>query len=165
MSDEVRVSMHVVPVEELANENAGMEDVLASEVNRTLGAEATIAITNYGQTAAVQGFKDAAPYYVEALDDADTTDLSAETAAKVVYIENTGKTYSSHTALGATLDASVKVMISTTMISIIPSYGAITLYDQNGSLNCTTIHIRTVTDVGGTSSSTGHLAVKFLAVK
>lgn len=164
MADRVKITVYVQPIEELTDENAGTTLVVASEVARNLGGSASINITDYSGTAAAQGYKDAAVNYLECIDSDDTTDISSETTASVVYIENTGYTYSSATTLGAALDKSVKVMIGTTMISIIPSGGAICLMDVNAGLDCTNIHVRTVDDDGGDNASAGHLAVRYLVV-
>lgn len=164
MSDQIRVGIHVEPREELTDENSGTTDIIASEVGRTLGATFSIDITDYSGSADIQGYANESVNYREAVDDADTTDISSETTATIVYIENTGYTYSDATTLGDELDKSVKVMLGSTMISILPSGASIVLVDPNAGLDCSNIHVRTVDDDGGNNASAGHLAVKFLVV-
>ena len=165
MSDRVKIKISVEPIEQLTTENNTTKDVLASEVNRNLGSSGTVEVTDFSGDANVQGYADAAVNYREVLDSVDFVDISSETAAKVVFIKNTGFTYSSATSLGAALDKSIKVMVGSTMISILTSGEAITLSDVNGGLDCTTIHVRTVDNDGSNNTGAGHLAAEFLASK
>ena len=166
MSDQIRYSISVTPVETLTTENSTTEDVIASEVNKSLGGSGTAAVTSYGRDADVQGYKDAAVNYREAIDSADTTDISSESAATFLYIKNTGFAYSSATVLGAALSKAVKVMSGTTLLSVLdPGEPFGPLKDDNGGIDCTGIHVRTVDLDGSENASAGHLAVEFLAVK
>ena len=151
-------------MEELTTENSTTQDVIASEVGKSLGGSGQAAVTDYSGDADVQGYKDAAVNYREAIDSADTTDLSSETTASFVFIKNTGYTYSSATVLGAALDKSLKVMVGTTLISILDAGEAIVLKDDNAGIDCSGIHVRTVDTDGSENASAGHLAVEFLVV-
>jgi hypothetical protein len=164
MSDQIRIGVYVEPREELTSENNTTKDILASEVGRSLGATFNIDITDYSGDANVQGYKDGEVNYREAIDSANTTDVSSETTANFVYIENTGYEYSSATVLGSSLDKSIKVMFGTTNISILPSGAGVAFVDPNSGIDCTNIHVRTVDNDGSDNASAGHLAVKFLVV-
>jgi len=168
MGDYVRVSVHVEPVEELATENGGAEDVLASEVGKTLGGESTPDVTDYSGTDSVQGQKDGAPYYKEIIDSADTTALSTETTASCIVIRNTGYTYSSSSALGAALDKTIKVMAGDNdkePIAYLEPGACISLPCGSGALlDASAIYLRTVDNDGGENASAGHLAGEFLVV-
>lgn len=164
MSDQIRFSINVTPVETLTTENSTTEDVIASEVNKSLGGSGTAAVTDYSGDADVQGYKDAAVNYREAIDSADTTDISTEATASCVFIKNTGYTYSSATVLGAALDKAVKVMSGTTLLAVLDAGEAIVFKDDNAGIDCTGIHVRTVDLDGSNNTSAGHLAVEFLVV-
>ena len=164
MSDEIRYSIGVTPVEELTTENSTSEDVIASEVNKSLGGSGIAVVTNYSGDANVQGYKDAAVNYREAVDSADTTGISSETTASFVFIKNTGFTYSSATALGVALDKSLKVMSGTTLLAILDAGEAIVFKDDNAEIDASGIHVRTVDTDGNDNTDAGHLAAEFLVV-
>jgi len=162
MSDSIRYSVHLTPTEVLTDENEGTRNALASEVNKSLGGKGEAVVTDYSGTAAAQGYKDAAVNYLECIDSDDTTDISSEATASFVFIKNTGYTFSDATTLGVALAKSVKVMIGTTMISILDAGECIILKDDNAGLVCTNIHVRTVDTDGSENASAGHLAVEYL---
>lgn len=160
MSDRVKITTYVEPIEELTSDDADVSTIIASEVGKNLGGSASIDVTNFSNTASEQGYLNKTVNYLEAIDSADTTDISSLTAAKVVYIKNTGYTYSSATELGAALDKSLKVMVATTQIALLPPGASICLPNING-INCTTIHVRTVDNItGANNASAGHLSVE-----
>ena len=111
-----------------------------------------------------QGYKDAAVNYREAIDSADTTDLSVELTASFIFIKNTGYTYSSATVLGVALDKSLKVMQTTNLICLLDSGECFVMKDNNAALVAADIHVRTVDKDGSENASAGHLAVEFLVV-
>ena len=164
MADKVTFAVSCTPQEELTNENSGTTYVIASEVNKSLGGSGTATCASYAGTAANQGYLNATVNYMEALDSADTTDISAEGTATFVFIKNTGYTFSSATALGALLAKSLKVMSGTTLISVLDAGEAIVLKDDNAGIACTGIHVRTVDTDGSNNTSAGHLAVEYLIV-
>ena len=102
--------------------------------------------------------------YVDADDANDTTSISTETAIKFLFIKNTGYTFSSTSVLGAANTLSVKVMAGTQTISILDTNECIVLKDDNGGLNGTDIHVRTV-NTNGSTGTLDSLAVEFLAIK
>ena len=164
MADKVTFAVSCTPQEELTNENSGTTYVIASEVNKSLGGSGTATCASYAGTAADQGYLNATVNYMEAIDSADTTDISSEGTATFVFIKNTGYTFSSATALGDALAKSLKVMSGSTLISVLDAGEAIVLKDDNAGIACTGIHVRTVDTDGSNNTSAGHLAVEYLVV-
>jgi len=164
MADKVTFAVSCTPQEQLTNENSGTIYVIASEVNTSLGGSGTATCASYDGTAANQGYLNATVNYMEAIDSADTTDISAEGSATFVFIKNTGYTFSSATVLGDALSKSLKVMSGTTLISVLDAGEAIVLKDDNAGIACTGIHVRTVDTDGSNNTGAGHLAVEYLVV-
>lgn len=101
MSDRIRFSARVTPIEELTDENAGNKDIIASEVGRSIGGSGDgIDIDDYNQTANVQGYKDAAVNYRDAVHTAGGVQLTSLATCDGMIIKNTGYKYSSATVLG-----------------------------------------------------------------
>ena len=165
MADSVQFSVSCTPVEELATENSGTSNILASEVNTSLGGSGTATVASYAGTAANQGYLNATVNYFEGLDSSDSTDLSSETSATFIFIKNTGFTFSSATVLGASLSKSLKIMApgGTTIISVLDPGEAIVLKDDNAGLDGR-FHVRTVDLDGSDNTSAGHLAIEYLVV-
>jgi len=165
MADSVQFSVSCTPIEELATENSGTTNILASEVNTSLGGSGTATVASYAGTAANQGYLNATVNYFEALDSADDTDLSSETTATFIFIKNTGYTFSTATALGESLSKALKIMApgGTTLVSILDPGEAIVLKDDNAGLDGR-FHVRTVDLDGSNNASAGHLAVEYLVV-
>lgn len=164
MSDVVRISLSVTPIEELTDENSGTHEHIASEVNKSLGGSAEAVVTDYSAAAADQGYADGAVNYLEAIDSADTTDISSEATASFVFIKNTGYTFSNATTLGVALNKALKVMCGTTLICLLDPGEAFYMKDDNAGIVCTNIHVRTVDLDGSENASAGHLAVERLVV-
>lgn len=164
MADKVTYAISCTPQEELTNENGGTQYVIASEVNKGLGGSGEAVVANYAGTKENQGYLDATVNYLEAIDSANTTDISAESTASFVFIKNTGYTYGTATTLGPALDKALKVMSGTTLLSVLDKGEAIVLKDDNRGIDCTGIHVRTVDLNGGDNGSAGHLAVEYLVV-
>ncbi len=164
MADSVRYAISVTPVEELTDENSGTHNVISGEVNKALGGSGVAAVTDYSGTAAVQGYKDATVNYVEAIDSTDLTTVTTEATATFVFIKNTGYTFSSATALGAALTASLKVICGTFVVAILDAGECIVLKDDNAGIVASTIYVRTVTTAGANDTGLGHLAVEYLVV-
>ena len=163
MADEVRYRISVEPVEELTDEQSNTHQVISGEVARTLGGAGEAVVTDYSAVGTVQGFANGIISYLECVDDSDAGDISSETTASFVFIKNTGYTYSSATALGVALSASVKVMVGTTLICLLDAGECMVLKDDNKTIDCTGIHVRTV-QTSGTTGDIGHLAVEYLVV-
>ena len=170
MADHVKYNISVTPIETLTSgDGATTTDIIAGEVAGTVGGSGVSLATNYQQTNIKQGYggSDAAPgvkYYVDADDANDTTSISTETAIKFLFIKNTGYTFSSTSVLGAANTLSVKVMAGTQTISILDTNECIVLKDDNGGLNGTDIHVRTV-NTNGSTGTLDSLAVEFLEIK
>jgi hypothetical protein len=165
MADKVTFAVSCTPQEELSTENSTTTYVIASEVNKTLGGSGTATCASYAGTAANQGYLNATVNYFEGLDSADDTDLSSEASATFIFIKNTGYTFSSATALGASLSKALKIMApgGTTIISVLDPGEAIILKDDNAGLDGR-FHVRTVDLDGSDNTSAGHLAVEYLIV-
>jgi hypothetical protein len=168
MADRIEFSVSATPIETVTSEDGtSTHDVIAGEIRTTVGATGSCAVTDYQGTDAHQGFGGSAgpgvKTYREADDGNDTTDISADNNSRFVFIKNTGFLYSSATALGAALNASVKVMSGTTCISVLATGEAIILKDVNGGIDCGGIHVRTVLN-NGSNGTPGHMAVEFLII-
>ena len=164
MSDNVKYAISVKPIEVITDENGGEYSVIAGEVGKTLGCSGTALVLNYAEEVAAQGYLNAAAYYREAIDSADSTILT-EQMASFVFIKNTGYTYSSSSVLGAALAKSLKIMVGDNdkeMIAILDAGEGIVLKDDNSGIDCTAIYVRTVDTNGSENESAGHLAVEFL---
>ena len=180
MADKITYSLSVTPIETVtqavtysniedaanhATVTNNSHDVLATEVATSLGGAGEAVCNGYNGTAANQGYLNQTVNYIEANDSADTNDLSAETTASFIFIKNTGKTFSSATVLGDTLNKALKIMYpgGTSLISVLDPGEAIVLKDDNLGLNAQ-FHIGTVDLDGGDNTSAGHLAVEYLVV-
>ena len=165
MADKVTYSVSCTPQEQLDDEHGGAHYVIAGEVGKSLGGSGAAVVADFGDTAAKQGYLNQTVNYHECSDSSDSSDLSAETSATFIFIKNTGYTFSSVTALGASLDKAVKVMApgGTTLISILDPGEAIVLKDDNAGLDGR-FHLRTVDLDGGNNTSAGHLAVEYLVI-
>ncbi len=165
--DFIRYSVSITPVEELTPESATpLAPVIASEVGTSLGGSGTVNVTNYGGTAVAQGYKDAAPNYLEATDTSDTA-ISTEATASCIVIINTGKTFSSATVLGVALDKSLEVMAGPndkTVIGVLEPGGSMVLPCNTGAnIPGTNVYVKCV-EHDGTTHTDGHLAVERLIV-
>lgn len=164
MGDSVRYGVSVNPLEEITDEQSNPYTVISGEVGRNLGGSGVAAVTDYSAAANIQGYKDNAVNYREAIDSTDATDISSESSATFVFIKNTGFLYSSATVLGAALTASVKVMSGTTLLTLLDAGEVYVAKDDNAGIDCTGIHVRAVTTAGANDTGLGHLAVEFLVV-
>jgi len=168
MANKVKFRVHCTPLEDITDVQGGTHTVIASEVGRTLGGAGESVVDIYqtplGGLIANQGYLNTTVNYLSADDGANTTDISAEPSASFVFIKNTGRAFDTVTTLGDPLTASIKVMIATTMISVLDAGEAIILKDDNSALNCTTIHVRTVTTAGADDATLTNLAVEYLVL-
>jgi len=165
MADRISYSVSVTPIETIAGEETSVtNDIIASEIGKSFSGNGTATVTDYSGATTVQGYASRVQYYLEAIDSADTTEISSEATASFVYIKNTGYTFSSTTVLGGALDKSLKVMSGTTLLSVLSAGEAIVFKDNNAGIVCTGIHVRTVDNDGGDNASAGHLAVEYLVV-
>ena len=165
MANRILYSISVTPIETIASEETTItNDIIAGEIGRSFSGNGTSSVTNYLGNHLYQGYASRVQYYLEAIDSADTTDISSEATASFVYIKNTGYEFSTTTALGNALDKSLKIMSGTTLLSVLAAGEAIVFKDNNLGINCTGIHVRTVDNDGGDNGSAGHLAVEYLVV-
>lgn len=159
--DVVRYAISVTPIEQLADEQGNNKDHPAGEVGRSLGGSGAALVDDYSQAVAIQGYLNGAVGYLEVEDDVDTDGVSTETGASSVFIKNTGYVFSSATVLGAVSTQSLKVMVGSTVISVLDAGECIFLKDDNSTLDCTGINVRAVSSAGANNSA-GHLACEFL---
>ena len=172
MANQIRYNISVTPIETVqSSDGATNHDIIAGEVAGTLGGSGTAVVTDYHSTLtnAKQGFggnnaASGVKYYMQAVHDDDAESTSGETAIKFLFIKNTGFTYSSSSALGAASTLSVRVKAGTTTIAVLDPGECIALKDDNGGINGTDIHCRTVNNDGSTGTLDA-VAVEFLAVK
>tara|TARA_R110000824_G_scaffold70768_2_gene181497 strand:- start:5309 stop:5809 length:501 start_codon:yes stop_codon:yes gene_type:complete len=165
MADKVKFRIHCTPLEDITDENLNTHTVMASEIGRTLGGAGEVVVADYAGTAANQGYLNKTVNYLSADDGAGShTDISAETSASFVFIKNTGRKFVDATTLGDPLTASLLVMRASNTISILDAGEAIILKDNNRGLNCTGIHVRTVTTAGADDATLTNLAVEYLVV-
>jgi len=167
MGHRIKVKVRVRPLEELLDSEVNPRYRVASEVERILGCFLDIANeTNFQADPSVQGWQDGQAYYREAIDSDDTTVISTETSASLIYIKNTGKTYSSSSELGDDLNAHLKIMAGSTdkePISYLePGEGAIIALSNEADIDASKFFVRTVGTDGGNDDTIGHLAVEFL---
>ena len=113
MADRIKFAVRCTPIETITDENAAEHDILASEVNRSLGGGGdSVDLTSYAGTAANQGYLNAAVNYKIATHSAGGTALSA-TEGDFVFIKNTGYKFSDATTLGASTTDCVCIAIRT----------------------------------------------------
>jgi len=113
MADRVRIAVSETPIETITDENAGTHDIVASEVGKSLGGNGdSIALASYARTAAIQGFLNATPNYLDAVHTAIGALVSDDSGSDFFMIKNTGRLFSSVTELGAVSDDYVLIVIS-----------------------------------------------------
>jgi len=167
MGDVIRYGVHVSPVEELVDEQAGTHEVISGEVGKNLGGSGEAVVTDYAGTAANQGYLNATVNYLEAPDGAgNEVAVSAESTASFIYIKNTGYVFSSATALGAASTRAIKVTANSgaIILSILDAGEPFVMKDDNAGLVASGIKVETV-DADGTETGGGvHNAVEYLVV-
>jgi len=162
MGHEVVIKVRVQPDEELVDNDSNTHTVISGEVGKRLGGTALSVSPNaYIGTGALQGYENGVPWYREAIDSTDTQYLSAEQSASVIFIRNTGRTYSTSSALGVGLNKALKIMFGTTLITTLNSGEPWYTKDNNAGINPYNLHIRTVNLDGSNNTGAGHLAVEF----
>jgi hypothetical protein len=111
MADRITFAVSVTPVETLTTENSTSVDVIASEVNVTLGGGGdSVDLDGYEDAASTQGYSNAAPYYIDAIHTAGGTQCVSG-VKDFIFIKNTGYYYSSSTVLGSPSSHAVLVVI------------------------------------------------------
>ena len=162
MAHRVNYKIRVSPVEEIEDADGNTYEVLSGEIRQKLGGHGSATgLLSYGAPAILQGAIDGEWYYLEALDSADTTTLSNEQTAALLAIQNTGYEFSSTSILGDTLNKALKVMVNTTLVSILDSNEIVVFKDTNAGIDCRNFTVRTVDLDGSNNTSAGHLAVRF----
>jgi len=160
--DVIRIALSITPIEQLTDENDGVHENVAGEIGKSLGGSAEALVSAYDTAAADQGYLNATVNYLEAIDSADTTNISGEGAATMVFIKNTGYRFSTATVLGAALAKSLKIMVGTALVTVLDPGEAWYAKDDNGGIDCEDFHVRTVDTDGSNNDDAGHLAVERL---
>ena len=112
MANRVKFGVSAIPIEALTDANGVTHDILASEINTSLGCSGdSVSINNYNLTAAEQGYKDATVNYVDAVHTSGGTNLSTYETCDFIFIKNTGYVYSSAAVPGASTTNCVLVAI------------------------------------------------------
>ena len=180
MADNIQFSVNATPVETLTSgDGATTFDVLAGEVSASIGGSGTSVVSNYQNSNATQGVggSDAAPgvrLYRLCVDDS-ATQVSTESSASFIIIKNTGKLYSSPTALGATVPVTgdhvlVTLVNSTTnkLAFLAPGEAFMMTIGGTGMANhvidCSKLFVQSYEGDGTAAAADDHIAVEFLAV-
>ena len=180
MADRIQFAVSATPVETLTSgDGATTSDILAGEVARTLGGAGSAVVSNYQNSNATQGLggSDAGPginLYVNCVDNSATA-ISSEATASFLIIKNTGKLFSSTTALGEDVPVTgnhVRVsLVNTTTNNLaflapgeafIMSIGGTAL--SNFPIDCSKIFVQSYESDGTAAGAADHIAVEFLAV-
>jgi|2_EtaG_2_1085320.scaffolds.fasta_scaffold102580_2 hypothetical protein len=185
MADKITYSLSVTPIETVtqavtysniedaanhATVTNNSHDVLATEVGTSLGGSGEATCGGYAASAADQGYLNQTVNYANAVDDSWTA-LGSESSATFVFVKNTGKLFSSVTALGdnaaATGDhVAVAVNNGAILISFLGPGECICLKALNATqtLDASDIKVKSFEDDGTAAAGTDHLAVEYLVV-
>ena len=118
MADRINFMVSAIPIETLTTENATGKDVIASEVNTSLGGGGdSVDLANYSGAKELQGYADGAVYYIDALHTGEGVKLSAQEPADFIFIKNTGHKYLSESTLGLSTTDCVMVVAKTLAFS------------------------------------------------
>ena len=180
MADNIQFGVSCTPVETVTSgDGVTTTNIMAGEVASSLGGSGTAAVTNYQNSSATQGVggSDAAPgvrYYVNCVDNAATV-VSSESTASFLMIKNTGKLYSTSSALGDTAPTTgdhvlVTLVNTTTNVlaflapgeAFMMSIGGTAL--SNHPIDCSKIKVQSYEGDGTAAGTSDHIAVEFLAV-
>ena len=180
MADNIQFSGSATPVETLTSgDGATTTDIVAGEVAGNLGGSGTAVVSDYQNSSATQGIggSDAAPgvrYYVNCVDNAATV-VSAESTASFIMIKNTGKLFSTTSALGDTAPTTgdhvlVTLVNTTTNVLAFLAPGEAYMMHIGGTalanhpIDCSKIKVQSYEGDGTAAAATDHIAVEFLAV-
>jgi len=181
MADNIQFACSATPVETLTSggDGAATSDIIAGEVGKSIGGSGTAVVSDYQNSNATQGWggSDATggvSYYVNCVDDSATV-ISAESSASFIIIKNTGKVYSSATALGATCETTgdhvLVTLVNTTtnkLAFLAPGEAFMMSIGGTGMTNhvidCSKIKVQSYTSAGAAAGAADHIAVEFLAV-
>ena len=180
MADNIQFGVSCTPVETVTSgDGVTTTDIMAGEVVSSLGGSGTAVVTNYQNSNATQGIggSDAAPgvrYYVNCVNDSATA-VSAESTASFLIIRNTGKLYSTRTALGTTVPVTGDHVLvvchnSTTNVLAFLAPGEAFMMNVGGTglsnhpIDCSKIKVQSYESDGTAAGADDHIAVEFLAV-
>ena len=165
MSDVVRARVSIEPVEVITAENGSTTcSILASEVGRILGGEGDTTVVDFSGGTPQQGYANGSVYYKEVLATGTGT-ISTETAAAFAFVKNTGRAYSTATALGATVDKSIEITVGATdqvTVGVLPSEASMYFPCNTGTnLDMTQFKFQTVNNFGIQATTATPLAIEF----
>tara|TARA_R100001530_G_scaffold129417_2_gene99748 strand:+ start:47 stop:589 length:543 start_codon:yes stop_codon:yes gene_type:complete len=179
MADNIQFSATCTPVETLTDGASGTHDVMAGEVGSSLVGSGTCVVSNYQESNADQGIggSDAAGgvrYYINCVDDS-ATQVTAASSVSFIIIRNTGKLYSSRTALGGTVPVTgdhvlVTLVNSTTNKVAFLAPGEAFMMSIGGTgmtnhvIDSSKLLVQSYDADGATAGADDHIAVEFLAV-
>ena len=180
MADRIEFASSATPIETLASgDGATTSDIMAGEVATSLGGSGSAVVTDYQNSNASQGIggSDAASgvkYYVNCVDNSSTA-VSSESTASFIMIKNTGKLFSSSSALGETTPITgdhvlVTCVNTTTNVLAFLAPGESFMMHIGGTalanhpIDCSKIKVQSYEGDGTAAAVTDHIAVEFLAV-
>ncbi len=180
MANRIQFAVSATPVETLTSGDAATTtDILAGEVGKILGGAGSAVVSDYQNAYATQGIGGdsgtaGVHTYINCVDNSATA-ISSETTASFLIIKNTGKLYSSATALGDDAPSTgnhVRVsLVNTTTNNLaflapgeafMMSIGGTAL--SNFPIDCSKIFVQSYEGDGTAAGAADHIAVEFLAV-
>ena len=180
MANRVEFSISATPVETLTSgDGAATSDIIAGEIGKSLGGSGSAVVTDYQNTNTTQGIggdsgTSGTHTYINAQDNS-ATQVTSETTASFIIIKNTGKVFSSATALGATAattgDHVLVTLVNTTtnnLAFLAPGEAFMMSIGGTGMtthvLDCSKIKVQSYEGDGTAAGTDDHIAVEFLAV-
>jgi len=180
MAGTITFGVSCTPTEVIQSEDGVTDvDIISGEVASSLWGSGSAVVTSYLGSNAYQGIggSDAAPgvrLYKNCVDDS-ATQVSAEATASFLFIKNTGKLYSSPTALGSTVPTTgdhvlVTLVNSTTNKLAFLAPGEAFMMTVGGTalaqhpIDCSKIFVQSFEGDGTAAAGDDHIAVEFLAV-
>ena len=111
MSDRIQFAVSITPIETLTTENSTDQDIIASEVGKSLGGGGdSVSLDGYEDVVATQGYADGAVGYLSVTHSAGGTQVRSG-ATDFIFIKNTGFKYSSASVLGAVTTDCILIVI------------------------------------------------------
>jgi PKD repeat protein len=155
---------HTCTAKEFLEDSGGKKlPTRAGEIVVVLSGKSLSNLTNMALTGDVNGYENKKSHYKEAAVNGGNM-LSSASAANLIYLANTGRTYSGTNSLGAKTDYLVSVCIGDEFVGSLGSGEPLSFKDDNGGLNPSDVTIETVETDGSTISSGVGNAVEFLVV-
>ena len=165
MASRVEYAVSITPIRTVLGSGADYDnhDVIATDINKSLGGSASTAIGAEGADHTTVGYASKTVAYKEALDDAYNVLGADATAYKTIFIKHTGKAYGvSATTLGADTLINLDVFIKTTAV---PAYMKIASLEPGGAMVLPNFSSETNKGIYvKPASGTGHIAVEYALI-